>query len=52
MEPMGLSRLHKRLFLLIDGQRTIAEIARLVGKKPEEIQEYIGDLINADFVRL
>ncbi len=52
MEPMGLSRIHKRLFLLIDGQRTIPEIARLMGKRPEEIQEHLNDLINADFIRL
>ncbi len=52
MEPMGLSRIHKRLFLLIDGQRTIPEIARLMGKSAEEIQEHLNDLINADFIRL
>ncbi len=51
MEHMGLFRVHKRLFLLIDGQRTVSEIARLMGKRPEEIQEYMNDLLNADFIR-
>lgn len=51
MEPMGLSRMHRRLFLLIDGQRTVLEIARLMGKRPEEIQGHINDLVKADFIR-
>ena len=39
-----LSRLHLHLFLLVDGQRNIAELARLIGKKPEEVQILLADL--------
>lgn len=39
-----LSRMHLRLFLLVDGQRDVVELARLVGKKPEEVQILLADL--------
>ena len=39
-----LSRLHLHLFLLIDGQRNIGELARLIGKKPEEVEKLLADL--------
>jgi Domain of unknown function (DUF4388) len=39
-----LSRTHLRLFLLVDGQRNILELARLIGKKPDEVQKLLIDL--------
>lgn len=39
-----LSRVHLRLFLLVDGQRDVEELARLIGKKPEEVQLLLADL--------
>jgi len=38
------SRVHLHLFLLIDGQRDVVELARLIGKKPEEVQKLLTDL--------
>jgi hypothetical protein len=38
------SRLHLHLFLLVDGQRNIIELARIIGKKPEEVQQLLSDM--------
>jgi hypothetical protein len=51
IEKNGLTRSHRRLFLLVDGQRTIEEMARLTGRSEEEVQtmlqemEWIGVLL-------
>ena len=44
IEQAHLSRSHRRLFLLVDGQRAIAELVRLVGRPPEEVQRLLHDL--------
>jgi hypothetical protein len=44
IDQAGLSRLHRRLFLLLDGQRTIAALARLTGRSYEEVQRLLRDL--------
>jgi hypothetical protein len=46
-----LSRTHLRLFLLVDGQRSIAELARLIGKKPDEVQKLLIDLENIGIIQ-
>lgn len=38
------SRVHRNLLLLVDGRRTFAELVRLVGRKPEEVQKLLQDL--------
>ena len=40
----NLSRLHRHLFLLLDGQRTLTELARLLGRRPEDVQQLLLDL--------
>jgi predicted transcriptional regulator len=45
------SRLHLRLFLLVDGQRSVVELARLIGKKPEEVQKLLNDLEAIGIIR-
>jgi Domain of unknown function (DUF4388) len=51
IEKSGLTRSHRRLFLLVDGQRTIDEIARLTGRSEKDVQvmlqemEWIGVLL-------
>jgi len=45
------SRLHLHLFLLVDGQRNIVELARLVGKRPEEVQKLLIDLETLGIIR-
>ena len=44
LDQAGLSRLHRNLFMLIDGHRTTMELIRLIGRKPEEVQRLLYDL--------
>lgn len=44
IERAGLSRSHRRLYLLIDGQRSIDELEPLTGKKVEEVRSMLHDL--------
>jgi len=44
MDRMGLSRAHRRLFLLVDGQRLVPVLARLMGRRESEIHELLQDL--------
>src|SRR5262249_2339360 len=44
IEKSGLTRAHRRLFLLIDGQRTIEELARLAGRSVEDVQVMLQDM--------
>lgn len=50
MAQMGFSRLHKQVFLLINGQRNLAELARLTGHNPDEIDMLLADLEHAHFI--
>jgi Domain of unknown function (DUF4388) len=49
---MGLSRTHRQLFLLIDGQRTSTELARLMGRSLDELGSLLVDLVRAGLIRL
>ncbi len=44
LDQERLSRAHRQLFLLIDGNRTIAELVRLTGRPFEEIQRLLQEL--------
>lgn len=44
IERAGLSRAHKRLFLLIDGHRSVHELTPLSGKSLEEVHSMLQDL--------
>lgn len=48
IEFMGFSRAHRRLFLLIDGNRSIDELARLMGRTPEDVSELLRNLEDAN----
>lgn len=48
----GLTRVHRQLFLLIDGQRTPQQLARLIGRTPAEIENLLADLERAGFICL
>jgi hypothetical protein len=41
---LGLSRIHRQLFLLIDGQRPYPELIRLLGRGPDELDSLLADL--------
>ena len=44
LDQAKLSRAHRHLFLLIDGNRTIAELVRLTGRPTEEILRLLQEL--------
>jgi len=50
IDLMGLSRAHRRLFLLIDGKRSIDELAPLIGRTPDEVSELLRDLERASVI--
>jgi hypothetical protein len=52
IEHMGLSRTHRRLFLLIDGGRTVKELIRLMAHDPEDVQRLLRDLERAGVIQV
>ena len=44
IEQSNLSRTHRQLFLLIDGQRSVQELARLAARNEQDIQVFLRDL--------
>jgi hypothetical protein len=51
MAQRGLSRTHRRLFLLLDGQRSIKDLVILMGRSPNEIFQLLDQLEQAGFIR-
>jgi hypothetical protein len=51
IELNGFSRIHRHLLLLIDGKRTVLELARLVGRSPQEIGQALDDLERIGLIR-
>jgi len=52
VEQLGFSRHHRRLLLLVDGQRSIAEMVRLIGHAQYEVQKLLVDLEQAGIIQL
>ena len=52
IEQHGLSRIHRQLFYLIDGRRSIVELTRLTRKSGSEIYKMLGDLERAHVIRI
>ncbi len=52
IDGVGLTRSHRHLFLLIDGQRSIAELVRLMGRSQQEINGLLQDLERAAIIRV
>lgn len=46
-----LSRSHRRLLMLVNGQRSISELARLISRSIEETQPLLDDLERSDFIQ-
>lgn len=45
-----LDRIHRRLLLLVNGQRDLTVLARLMARSPEEVQVLLDDLEHADLI--
>ena len=52
IDNMGLSRAHRRLFLLVDGQRSTEELVRLMGRHPAEVYGLLHDLEQATVIQI
>ncbi len=47
-----LPRVHRRLLLLINGQRSVSQLARLMARNIDELQELLNDLERSGLIRL
>jgi hypothetical protein len=52
LDRQGFSRTHRRLLLLIDGRRSISELAALIGRTQNETATLLTDLWRAGLTRL
>ena len=50
-DNVPLSRLHRHLLLLINGQRSVSELARLLSRNPAEVQRLLDDLNHIGLIR-
>jgi hypothetical protein len=50
MDRQGYSRLHRRLYLLIDGNRSIVELGNLIGRPIDETIAMLSDLERAGLI--
>lgn len=46
------SRLYRQVFLLIDGRRSVAELTRLTGRSPSEVDKMLRDLERIGVIRI
>jgi len=44
IDRLGLSRSHRRLFLLIDGRRSVPDLIRLMAKELDDVDKLLQDL--------
>lgn len=51
LDRMG-SRIYRRVYLLIDGRRSTAELIRLARRSPAEMDQILYDLIQAGLIRV
>ena len=51
VDQLGLSRQHRHLLLLVDGQRNLTEMVRLIGRTQDKVQKLLADLEHAEIIR-
>lgn len=51
MAQQGFPRIYRRLLLLLDGSRTVFELAQLFGQSPDEIYQLVSHLEAAGLVQ-
>jgi hypothetical protein len=52
IEQQGLSRAHRRLFLLIDGRRSLSDLTRLMSREQDEVYRLLQDLEREAIIRI
>jgi hypothetical protein len=50
-QRLGLSRVHRQLFLLIDGRRSVYELMNLIRRHPQEVSAMLADLEYAGLIK-
>jgi hypothetical protein len=50
-DSTGLQRVHRRLLLVINGQRNCDDLARLMSRNPDEVQALLDSLEQAGFIK-
>lgn len=50
-EFLGLTRSHRRIFMLVDGQRTVTELIHLMGGRADEVYAWLADLEEAGLIQ-
>ena len=50
-ENIPLPRIHRRLLLLIDGRRSVSELARLMTRDANEVHKLLNDLERAGLIQ-
>lgn len=50
-DSTGLQRVHRRLLLVINGQRNCDDLARLMARNPDEVQVLLDSLEQAGFIK-
>jgi hypothetical protein len=49
---MGLTRAHRQLFLLVDGQRSVSDLRRLSARGADEVRKLLAELEDAGLIQL
>ena len=52
IEQRGLSRIHKHVFLLVDGHISVTELVRLSKKNQDEVYRLLRDLVRIGVIRI
>jgi hypothetical protein len=50
-QRLGLSRVHRQLFMLVDGRRSVYELMTLIRRHPQEVFALLADLERAGLIR-
>ena len=50
-ESVHIQRIHRRLLLLVNGQRYVSELARLLALNPDEVQVLLDALEQAGLIQ-
>jgi hypothetical protein len=50
-QRLGLSRVHRQLFILIDGRRSVYELMNLIRRHPQEVSAMLTDLEYAGLIK-
>ncbi|GCE10984.1 DUF4388 domain-containing protein [Tengunoibacter tsumagoiensis] len=50
LDQAGLTRAHRQLYLLINGERNLLDLSAISKRSPEEVQRLLNDLVHTGFI--